>query len=109
MEIIEKETDDDTVGIVVASEWDEEWDGKAKSKAKDEAGPKAKGMVGIVAARLMQTFYKPAVVLAINGDEATGSGRCIEGMNLANSFIACTELLDETRGTRSCSRIDAQD
>ena len=78
LEIIEKETDDDTVGIVVASDkWDE----------------KAQGVVGIVAARLMQTFYKPAVVLAINGDEATGSGRCIEGMNLANSFIACTELL----------------
>lgn len=78
LEIIEKEIDDDTIGIVVASDkWDE----------------KAQGVVGIVAARLMQTFYKPAVVLAINGDEATGSGRCIEGMNLANSFIACTELL----------------
>lgn len=78
LEIIEKEIDDDTTGIVVASDkWDE----------------KAQGVVGIVAARLMQTFYKPAVVLAIDGDEATGSGRCIEGMNLANSFIACTELL----------------
>ena len=78
LEIIEKEIDDDTIGIVVASDkWDE----------------KAQGVVGIVAARLMQTFYKPAVVLAINGDEATGSGRCIDGMNLANSFVACTELL----------------
>ena len=78
LEIIEKEIDDDTIGIVVASDkWDE----------------KAQGVVGIVAARLMQTFYKPAVVLAINGDEATGSGRCIDGMNLANSFVDCTELL----------------
>ena len=59
---------------------------------------KAQGVVGIVAARLMQTFYKPAVVLAIDGDEATGSGRCIEGMNLANSFVACTELLMKTGG-----------
>ena len=78
MEIIEKETDDDTVGIVVASDrWDE----------------KAQGVVGIVAARLMQSYYKPAIVLAINGDTATGSGRCIEGMNLANSLVACTDLL----------------
>lgn len=77
-ELIEKEVDDDTVGIVVASaKWDE----------------KAQGVVGIVAARLMQTYYKPAIVLAINGDEATGSGRCIEGMNLANSLVACTALL----------------
>lgn len=78
MEIIEEETDDDTVGIVVASDkWDE----------------KAQGVVGIVAARLMQSYYKPAIVLAINGDTATGSGRCIEGMNLANSLVACTDLL----------------
>lgn len=77
-ELIEKEVDDDTVGIVVASDkWDE----------------KAQGVVGIVAARLMQTYYKPAIVLAINGDEATGSGRCIEGMNLADSLVACTALL----------------
>ena len=76
--LIEKEVDDDTVGIVVASDkWDE----------------KAQGVVGIVAARLMQTYYKPAIVLAINGDEATGSGRCIEGMNLADSLVACTALL----------------
>ena len=77
-ELIEKEVDDDTVGIVVASDkWDE----------------KAQGVVGIVAARLMQSYYKPAIVLAINGDTATGSGRCIEGMNLANSLVACTDLL----------------
>ncbi|MYC76204.1 single-stranded-DNA-specific exonuclease RecJ [Candidatus Poribacteria bacterium] len=78
LEIIEKEIDEDTVGIVVASDkWDE----------------KAQGVVGIVAARLKETFYKPAVVLAIDDDEATGSGRCIDGMNLADSFVACTELL----------------
>ena len=78
LEIIEKEIDDDTVGIVVASDkWNE----------------KAQGVVGIVASRLKEIYYKPAVVLAIDGDEATGSGRCIDGMNLADSFVACTELL----------------
>jgi single-stranded-DNA-specific exonuclease len=88
LEIIEKEIDDDTVGIVAASDkWNE----------------KAQGVVGIVAARLMQTFYKPAVVLAIDGDEATGSGRCIEGMNLANSFVACTELLVKHGGHQAAA------
>ncbi len=88
LEIIEKEIDDDTIGIVVASDkWDE----------------KAQGVVGIVAARLMQTFYKPAVVLAIDGDEATGSGRCIEGMNLADSFVACTELLVKHGGHKAAA------
>ena len=78
VEIIDREINDDAVGIVVASNrWNE----------------KAQGVVGIVAAKLMQTYYKPTIVLAINGDEATGSGRCIEGMNLANALVACTDLL----------------
>ncbi len=77
-EIIEKEVEDDTKGIVVASDkWNE----------------KAQGVVGIVASRLKETYYKPVIVLAINGDEANGSGRCIDGMNLADSLVACTELL----------------
>ncbi len=78
VKIIESEIDDDTVGIVVASDrWNE----------------KAQGVVGIVAAKLMQTYYKPTIVLAINGEETTGSGRCIEGMNLADALVACTNLL----------------
>ena len=93
VEMIESEVDDQTVGIVVANEWDEEWDKKAKDKAKDKAERKATGIVGIVAGRLKETYYKPVIVLAINGDAATGSGRCIEGMNLANSLVACTDLL----------------
>ena len=88
LKIIEKEIDDDTVGIVVAS---------------DKWGKKAKGVVGIVAARLKETFYKPTVVLAIDGDEATGSGRCIEGMNLADSFGACTELLVKHGGHQAAA------
>ena len=78
LEIIENETDDDTKGIVVASE---EWNEKAQ------------GVVGIVASRLVEKFHKPAFVIAINGDEATGSGRCIDGMNLADSLVSCSELL----------------
>lgn len=77
-EIIEKEVEDDTKGIVVAS---------------DKWSEKAQGVVGIVASRLKEIYYKPVIVLAINGDEATGSGRCIDGMNLADSLVSCTELL----------------
>ena len=96
LEIIKKEIDDDTVGIVVASDkWDE--------KAEDAAKGKEKGVVGIVAARLMRTFHRPIVILAIDGDEATGSGRCIDGMNLANSFVACTELLVKHGGHQAAA------
>ena len=78
LEIIKNETDDDTKGIVVASkEWNEQ----------------SQGVVGIVASRLVEEFHKPVFVMAINGDEATGSGRCIDGMNLADSLNSCTKLL----------------
>ena len=93
VEIIEKEIDDDTVGIVVAS---------------DKWGEKAKGVVGIVASGLVRTYYKPAVVLAINGDKATGSGRCIDGMNLANSFTACTDLLVRHGGHAAAAGLTIQ-
>lgn len=76
-EMIVNELDDDTKGIVVASDW----------------GDKAQGVVGIVASRLMETYHRPVIVLAIKGEEATGSGRCIDGMNLADSLNACTHLL----------------
>ena len=76
-EMIVNELDDDTKGIVVASDW----------------GDKAQGVVGIVASRLMEAYHRPVIVLAIKGEEATGSGRCIDGMNLADSLIACTHLL----------------
>ncbi len=92
--IIENEIDDDTVGIVVASDkWNEAASEAWNEKEKKAVEGKEKGVVGIIAGRLMNTFHRPVVILAIDGDEATGSGRCIEGMNLADSFVACTELL----------------
>ncbi|MYK18718.1 hypothetical protein F4055_11225, partial [Candidatus Poribacteria bacterium] len=59
----------------------------------DEWDKRAKGVVGIVASRLLEIHHKPVFVLAVDGDEATGSGRCIEGMNLADSLVSCTDLL----------------
>lgn len=78
VEIIENEITDDAVGIVVDS---------------DKWGKKAPSVVGIVASRLLKTYYKPTLVIAVIGEEARGSGRCIEGMNLANALVACDNLL----------------
>ena len=52
-----------------------------------------RGVVGIVASRILDRYYRPVFILAIDGDEAHGSGRCIEGMNLADSLNACSDLL----------------
>ena len=51
------------------------------------------GVLGIVAARLLNQYNRPVFVLSVEGDKASGSGRCIEGMNLADSLNACSDLL----------------
>jgi len=52
------------------------------------------GVVGIVAARVLHEFYRPTIILG--GDGATmwrGSGRSIEGFDLAAALRGCNELL----------------
>jgi single-stranded-DNA-specific exonuclease len=64
-----------------------------------------RGVVGIVASRLLNRYYRPVFVLAIDGDEAHGSGRCIEGMNLADSLNACTDLLVKHGGHQAAAGV----
>jgi single-stranded-DNA-specific exonuclease len=51
------------------------------------------GVVGIVASRVVQEFYRPTIVMGGEGDVWRGSGRSIEGFDLAASLGACGELL----------------
>ena len=51
------------------------------------------GVVGIVASRVLQTFYRPAIVLGGDGDQWRGSGRSIEGFDLAAALRECSDLL----------------
>lgn len=52
-----------------------------------------KGVVGIVASRLIDQHYKPTVVLTENGNYATGSARSVPGFNLYEAIHACREHL----------------
>jgi single-stranded-DNA-specific exonuclease len=49
------------------------------------------GVVGIIAARLKERFERPAFALALNGAEATGSGRSIAGVDLGRVVRAAVE------------------
>lgn len=53
------------------------------------------GVIGIVASRLVERFYRPAVVLSVNSGigVAKGSARSIEGFDLYDNLTACKELL----------------
>ncbi|MBL7701103.1 MAG: single-stranded-DNA-specific exonuclease RecJ [Ferruginibacter sp.] len=52
-----------------------------------------KGVVGIVASRLIETYYRPTVVLTESGGIATGSARSVPGFNLYEAIHACREHL----------------
>ncbi|MFP5040929.1 single-stranded-DNA-specific exonuclease RecJ [Parasediminibacterium sp. JCM 36343] len=52
-----------------------------------------KGVVGIVASRLIETYYRPTVVLTRSGDLVSGSARSVTGFNLYEAVHACKEHL----------------
>jgi single-stranded-DNA-specific exonuclease len=51
------------------------------------------GVVGIVASRVLQQFYRPAIILGGDGGEFRGSGRSIPGLDLAAALRECSDLL----------------
>ena len=58
------------------------------------------GVVGIVAARIAETYHRPAFLLQINGDTARGSGRSIPAFDLYNGLQHCAEWLRQFGGHR---------
>lgn len=52
-----------------------------------------KGVVGIVASRLIEHYHRPTVVLTQSGDFAAGSARSVAGFNLYEAIHACREHL----------------
>ncbi|MEI7728015.1 MAG: single-stranded-DNA-specific exonuclease RecJ [Verrucomicrobiota bacterium] len=51
------------------------------------------GVVGIVASRVLHEFYRPTIILGGDGDHWRGSGRSIEGFDLAAALRECDDLL----------------
>lgn len=51
------------------------------------------GVVGIVASRMLQEFYRPTIILGGDGDQWRGSGRSVEGFDLAAALRECDDLL----------------
>ena len=51
------------------------------------------GVVGIVASRVLQEFYRPTIIVGGDGEQWRGSGRSIEGFDLAAALRGCDDLL----------------
>lgn len=57
-----------------------------------------KGVVGIVASRLIEVHYKPTVVLTESNGKATGSARTVEGFDLYAALEECADLFENFGG-----------
>lgn len=57
-----------------------------------------KGVIGIVASRLIETHYKPTIILTESKGLATGSARTVEGFDVYNAIEACGDLIEQFGG-----------
>ena len=76
LKMIEKNTDlsSDKVIVLSSSSWHQ-------------------GVIGIVASRLVERFHRPAILIAIDGDEGKGSARSIPEFHLHDALRECKEFL----------------
>ncbi len=56
------------------------------------------GVIGIVASRITEKYGVPAILLSVDGDVATGSGRSIDGFSLYSAIESCKDLLTKFGG-----------
>ncbi len=57
-----------------------------------------KGVIGIVAARCVEKYYRPTVILTESNNKITGSARSVNGFDLYNAIQECSELLEKFGG-----------
>jgi len=57
-----------------------------------------KGVIGIVASRLIESYYRPTVILTESNGLATGSARSVDGFDLYQAIDACSDLLENFGG-----------
>lgn len=57
-----------------------------------------KGVIGIVAARCIEKYYRPTVILTESNEKITGSARSVMGFDLYEAILKCSDLLEKFGG-----------
>ena len=57
-----------------------------------------KGVIGIVASRLTETYYRPTLVFTKSGDKLAASARSVSGFDVYNALEACAEYIEQFGG-----------
>ncbi len=57
-----------------------------------------KGVIGIVASRLTETYYRPTLVFTKSGDKLAASARSVKGFDVYNALEACADVIEQFGG-----------
>jgi single-stranded-DNA-specific exonuclease len=57
-----------------------------------------KGVIGIVASRLIETYYRPTLVFTKSGDKLAASARSVKGFDVYNALLECEEFIEQFGG-----------
>jgi single-stranded-DNA-specific exonuclease len=98
--------------------------GESEAAVGDEGGPAAApqgpfafvlagegwhpGVIGIVASRIAERHHRPTVLIAMDGDRGTGSGRSIPGFDLLGGLDACAAHLARHGGHRAAAGLEIE-
>jgi single-stranded-DNA-specific exonuclease len=79
MQIIDNEEEDRFTSVVFKEDWH-------------------KGVIGIVASRLIEKHYRPTLVFTKSGDKLAASARSVKGFDVYNALLACEEFIEQFGG-----------
>ncbi|MEW2920535.1 single-stranded-DNA-specific exonuclease RecJ [Muricauda sp. ANG21] len=57
-----------------------------------------KGVIGIVASRLTETYYRPTLVFTKSGDKLSASARSVKGFDIYNALEGCSDCIEQFGG-----------
>lgn len=66
------------------------------------------GVIGIVASRITERYYKPSIVISTDGSEGKGSCRSVEDFNLFEAISACSDVLSKFGGHKMAAGISLE-
>jgi single-stranded-DNA-specific exonuclease len=67
-----------------------------------------RGVIGIVASKLVDTFYRPAIVLSLDGELAHGSCRSIPGFDMLGALESCAAMLGRFGGHKQAAGLQIE-
>ncbi|AXG73612.1 single-stranded-DNA-specific exonuclease RecJ [Flavobacterium arcticum] len=68
-----------------------------------------KGVIGIVASRLIETHYRPTLVFTKSGDKLAASARSVSGFDVYNALEACAEHIEQFGGHKYAAGLTLQE